>query len=327
MCKGFEGVDIIEWFVIIAAIIALTVWQFRLVSGMAGGWIFIWLIFGFFTVTLPKTNFLIGMASVLFSVYSWTMLIALVLVPHFQSQKQRRQINYKTFILLLLNYLLAVPRIFQLLDYHELTFWPLLEAVTKAMQAVNLTMLILALLWVLATAVVASRQHQSHYIVILGAALVDGQPGPILAERLKKGLSLAKQDPSAKVVVTGGGPDEHASQAAVMADCLINDGLDRSRLLVEPTANNTRENLARSLELIKKDGGQGQSVLIVTSNFHLFRTWTYARQLSWRPTMAAAKTPGGLLPLAGLRDFLGVLRDHFLAFVIILIMAIIAAIF
>lgn len=315
--------DIIEWFLIIAAIIGLTLWQARLVGGLSGGWIFIWLLFGFFTVTLPKTNFLIGMASGLFSVYAWTMVLALVLVPRFKSQGQLRQTNYKVVILMLLNYLIAVPRNFQLLDYHQLSFWPWLEMATKAMQALNLTMLVLAILWVIATIIVASRYRPSHYIVILGSALVDGQPGPILAARLKKGLALAQRYPDAKVVVSGQGPDVKVSQATVMADSLINDGLQKERLLVEPTANNTRENLARSWELIKKDGGQKRhSVLIVTSNFHLFRTWTYAKGLSWQATMSAAATPASLFPLAAMRDFLGVLRDHFLAFAIIVVMAI-----
>lgn len=314
--------EFIEWLIIIAFIIAFTIWQLRLTSGISIGWIAIWLIFLFFTVTLPKTNFLIGLANDLFSLYAWTMAIALVLITHFKNQRQIRQVNVKLLIMMLVNYLVAMPRDYQLLQYHQLSMWPLLERASRAIVAVNILLLVLALLWMIATVIVTRPSRRPDYLVILGAGMHDGKPGETLTARLQKGLQLAQLYPDSKIVVTGGGRDPKTSQAAVMAQYLTNHKIDDSRILFEPTANNTRQNLSKSQALIQKDDQKHSQVMIITSNFHAFRTWTYAHKMNWQAEVKAAKSPGSLLPLSGLRDFLGVLRDQFLIFLVLMIIAI-----
>lgn len=316
----------IEWLIIIAFIIAFTIWQLRLTGGISVAWIAIWLIFLFFTVSLPKTNFLIGMANGLFSLYTWTMAIALVLITHFKNQRQIKQTNVKLSIMFLINYLVAMPRDYQLLQYHQLAFWKMLELATRGLVAVNVMMLVLLLLWIFATMLVTRSSKQPDYLVILGAGLHNGKAGETLLGRLNKGLKLAQLYPDSKIVVTGAGRDPKVTQASVMNDYLIKNGIDESRIIAEPTAINTRQNLVKSLELINKGKKKDPQVMIVTSNFHAFRTWTYARKMDWQAEVQAASSPGSLLPLSGLRDFLGVIRDHFLIFLILMVIIVILVI-
>lgn len=318
---------LIEWFLIILAIILLTVWQLPLSKEISLSWVAIWLIFAFFTMILAKNNFLISLATDLFTLYAWTMMIAMVLIAHFPNQGQLRQANLKLLIVLFLNYGVVVPRMFQVIHFRQLTMWPLVQSLTRGLFTINIVMAALLVAWVLATVVVTRGKSAPDYILILGAALTAGHPGPILRARLQRGLDLSKRYPNAKLVVSGAGSDPTNTQAEAMKQALVEQGIGPSQILVEPTAMNTRDNLRQSLALISKsDSVTNPAVLVVTSNFHVLRTWTYAKKLPWQVHLKAATTPLAYLPLTAVRDFLGLLRDHYLLFLIVIIIALVATV-
>ncbi|MDR7328680.1 YdcF family protein [Corynebacterium guangdongense] len=122
-------------------------------------------------------------------------------------------------------------------------------------------------------------------ILVLGARVIDGRPEPILQHRLRRALTLAEDLDRAgrrpTVVVSGHG------EAEAMFDWLVRHGLDAGRILIEPDATSTNENLEKAHALVP---GAGRW-LVVTSDFHAWRTRLWAWHLGIPVTLVTAHTP------------------------------------
>ncbi len=71
-------------------------------------------------------------------------------------------------------------------------------------------------------------------IVTLGYALYpDGSMHQILIERLETTLAMAKANPDAMIVLTGGVPKNHKTEGKLMADWLIKKGVSKDRIIIE----------------------------------------------------------------------------------------------
>jgi uncharacterized SAM-binding protein YcdF (DUF218 family) len=93
------------------------------------------------------------------------------------------------------------------------------------------------------------------------------------------------------VVVTGGTtPDGSTTEAREMARYLRERGVRQACVLLEPTARNTRENIARSTELLDERGFSDQRC-VVSSDYHLYRALRETRRLGQELTPIAAPTP------------------------------------
>ena len=123
--------------------------------------------------------------------------------------------------------------------------------------------------------------HQADPIVVLGSRVTNGQPRALLVSRLNKTLKLAARMPDSMVLVSGSG------EAAVMASYLIRHGLDSARIVQEPEATSTNENLENCFALVEN------SVLlhVVTNEFHSIRTRLLAWHLKIPIKLHVALTP------------------------------------
>lgn len=112
--------------------------------------------------------------------------------------------------------------------------------------------------------------------VILGAALWNQQPSPALIERLNLGIQLFRQKKVDYLILSGGKGKQTISEAEAMAKYLEEHGLPRNRLILEPLSTNTKENLAYTVEIIKRYSfGE---VYLITHDYHMYRAMTYAKQ-------------------------------------------------
>ena len=146
--------------------------------------------------------------------------------------------------------------------------------------------------------------------LILGAQMKESGPSDVLQRRLDKALDYLRENPDTIVVVSGGqGSNEPVSEAQGMRDYLVARGIAGERILMEDKSTNTKENLEYSAGLIDKSG---DSVVIVTNNFHVFRAVSIAKKQGYGAVqgMAASTHRGNLLNNL-LREFLGVLKDFF----------------
>jgi uncharacterized SAM-binding protein YcdF (DUF218 family) len=118
-------------------------------------------------------------------------------------------------------------------------------------------------------------------ILVLGSGSPNCEVSPTLKSRLDVGLALARQQPAASVVVTGGrdfsGLD--CTEAGLMADYLVGQGLPAQRILREDRSTSTDENMRFSRAVLEAHGiGPDAPLVMVTSDFHLLRAARIARK-------------------------------------------------
>ncbi len=112
----------------------------------------------------------------------------------------------------------------------------------------------------------------AEFAVVLGAKVNGSTPSRALRARLDVTLDFMVLNPDAIVIVCGGqGNDEDITEAQAMYDYLAAHGADMSRVHQEDQSTSTRENLINAQSLIRSLGGEGESVCIISSEFHLCR--------------------------------------------------------
>jgi uncharacterized SAM-binding protein YcdF (DUF218 family) len=147
--------------------------------------------------------------------------------------------------------------------------------------------------------------------VVLGSGLLDGgRVPPLLASRLDRGLAvyqaLAARGSDPVLIVSGGkGSDEQVSEADAMAGYLGARGFPAGRIEREDQSASTEENLANSKAIMDRLR-PGATCVIVTSDYHVFRTAMIARRFGVRGQVTGARTVGYYLPSATLREFAAV---------------------
>lgn len=152
---------------------------------------------------------------------------------------------------------------------------------------------------------------EADYVIILGAKVNGTSPSLSLKARLDTAVIYLKRFPDTKVIVSGGqGTDEGISEAECMYRYLAEAGIDPERIIQENRSTNTRENLEFSAAFLDKEQ---VSVVIVTNDFHVFRSVGIAKKMGFaRVNGQAAPSPWYLIPTNYMREFLAVVKDFLL---------------
>ena len=125
----------------------------------------------------------------------------------------------------------------------------------------------------LTPAQVAAARNGKRAIVTLGYALnPDGSMHKILEGRLETTLKLAKADPEALIILTGGMPQNRQTEGKLMADWLAARGVARDRLIEENYATSTVDNALYSAYALARH--QITHAVLVSSASHVRRGQT-----------------------------------------------------
>lgn len=143
-------------------------------------------------------------------------------------------------------------------------------------------------------------------IIVLGSGLIGDKVPPLLAQRLTKGKTIYDQfQGRPKLIVSGGqGADELTSEAAAMANYLIEQGVPEEDILIENRSRTTFENLTFSKPILEKEG-LGKHVLVVTNSFHALRAGVFMRRLRIPGRSVGSKTAFYYLSSAWIRETVG----------------------
>ncbi|GFN30800.1 YdcF family protein [Paenibacillus xylaniclasticus] len=123
-------------------------------------------------------------------------------------------------------------------------------------------------LWMINSVTIPKTIHKADAIIVLGAALWNDRPSPGLKERLDHAYSLYKEGKAEKLILTGG-LDHNGSkltEAEGMRRYLMSLGVPSDKLLLEPNATSTYENMLFSKEIIERE--HMKSIIIVTHDYH-----------------------------------------------------------
>lgn len=154
----------------------------------------------------------------------------------------------------------------------------------------------------------AAASPGADYCIVLGAQWKENGPSYVLQKRLDAALDYLNENEGTMVIVSGGqGYNEPVSEAEGMKEYLLNAGIAEERIITEDASTNTYENLINSSKFLDKENDR---VVVVTSNFHIFRACGIARKQGYKHLEGlAAKSYPAMIPNNLLREFLGVIKD------------------
>lgn len=137
------------------------------------------------------------------------------------------------------------------------------------------------------------------YIIVLGAQVKESGPSVVLRYRLDRAVSYLKENDNTLVIVSGGkGINEPATEASVMKEYLVNNGINENRIIIEDKSNTTKENLINS----KKITRDNKSIGIVTNNFHMYRALLIGKKYKVIAVGIPSKSTSYYLPNNLLRE-------------------------
>ncbi|MBI5402265.1 MAG: YdcF family protein [Ignavibacteriae bacterium] len=127
--------------------------------------------------------------------------------------------------------------------------------------------------------------------VILGAAVWGGnRPSPVLRERINKGFELYQKKIIQKFILTGGGSPNELTEAEVEKNELKKFGVDEKNLIVEVKSNSTIEQIHFVRDKHYKKNNWSR-IILISDNFHLFRTSEICRFNNMNVDCIASDTP------------------------------------
>lgn len=126
-------------------------------------------------------------------------------------------------------------------------------------------------------------------VVVLGAAQYNGQPSPVLRDRLDHALTLYEAGLAAHIVVTGGRQEGDVfTEATTGYNYLRARGVPDEALLKEVGGHNTYESLAASARFLRER--ELTDVVLVTDGYHALRVRTIAEDLGLRAEVSPTET-------------------------------------
>ncbi len=170
--------------------------------------------------------------------------------------------------------------------------WKGILGLPRWVKALFLAMLFVGLLGflVLESQIILKAQETptsgATYVIVLGAKVNGSQPSLTLSRRIQVASQYLLENPEAKVIATGGqGPDQGIPESLAIVRGLTARGVEPHRIMAEEKSTTTKENLIYALERIEGQGGTADdSVIIVSSAFHLFRAQLLAEKIGYTST-------------------------------------------
>ena len=162
-------------------------------------------------------------------------------------------------------------------------------------------------------------------LIILGYTLKDGKMSEtVLKARADRAIEFRKKQlretGKALLFITSGGKGsgEEISESRWMKNYLLSQGISEDIIVEEDQSTTTHENMIYSKEKIREIDPSAK-VAFSTSNYHVFRSGLYARREKIRAVGMGAGTEWYFWPNASVRELGGILIEHRLKQVLILL--------
>jgi uncharacterized SAM-binding protein YcdF (DUF218 family) len=132
---------------------------------------------------------------------------------------------------------------------------------------------------------------KSDAAIVLGAAVWDDKPSPVLRERVNHAIWLYQNGYVDKIIFTGGkdATDQYA-ESEVARDYAINNKVDKEDILIETKSKITEENLKYAYHIAKKNNLD--TFIIVSDPLHMKRAILIAKYRGMKvyssPTQSSA---------------------------------------
>lgn len=154
-----------------------------------------------------------------------------------------------------------------------------------------------------------------NFVIVPGCGIFpSGNLTLSLINRLETARKYLGEHPDAVCIVSGGqGKREPVSEAEAMKEYLVSKGVDASRIALEATSHNTKQNMAYSAEVMQTlYPGREKTAVIATSGFHIFRSIKLAEQSGIKAYGIPAPTPIYVAINDYMREYIGIIKLYVL---------------
>lgn len=164
--------------------------------------------------------------------------------------------------------------------------------------------------FIAAYGIIDNVSYNEDAVIVLGSGIRGDKVTLPLKMRLDKAIQYHNKNPEAVIVVTGGkGFQETVTEACAMEKYLIEQGVEKNKIIKEEKATSTTENMEFSKVLLDKYFEDNYSIVVVTNSFHIFRGTSIAMKTGFNDVshMHAGLQWYNLMPCY-LRESLAVLK-------------------
>lgn len=184
---------------------------------------------------------------------------------------------------------------------------------TRRLISISILMGLISFAWIEVLIFQSAKTNDNVYVkyaVVLGAGIDGEKPSLTLRRRLDSGIRFLNANPEAKLIASGGfGAGLRISEAEVMKRYLIEQGINEDRILKEENSRTSDENLKYTRALLRElDDEQLQNILIITSDYHMFRAKFIASRYFSQVYGIASDTPTTIRINYSIREYLAVLK-------------------
>lgn len=182
-------------------------------------------------------------------------------------------------------------------------------------RTILLVVILCTSLFVLVESVLVYQSYQSNskvsdYVIVLGAKVNGTTPSRSLQYRLQATVEYYTLHPTVTIIVSGGqGAGEEVSEASVMKEYLVQQGIDKDKIIEEDSSTSTYENLVYSKEKIDCLTKTPYTITIVTNGFHTYRALYIAKSIGLEASTYSARDDGYSTVHYYIREFFGLLKE------------------
>ncbi len=148
-----------------------------------------------------------------------------------------------------------------------------------------------------------SKEKEADYLLILGHALENNAPSPVLIKRCERAVKYLDKYKSTVAIACGGitGKEQTVSEAEVIKELLLKGGIEESRIVLEDKSTTTAENFYNAKKLMGET--KNASVALLSSDYHLLRSRALAKICGIDTFTVAAETPSDVRTKCFMKEF------------------------
>jgi uncharacterized SAM-binding protein YcdF (DUF218 family) len=151
--------------------------------------------------------------------------------------------------------------------------------------------------------------YREDVVLVLGAGIRNGRVSRTLQMRLDTALAYHRMNPGALIIVSGGqGRGEEITEALAMKRYLTANGVPDYLIFEEGESVSTFTNMQFSKIILDRLFDGQPEVVVVTNNFHIFRSVQFAQAMGMQSSKLPAPTPWHTLPVNYAREVAAVVK-------------------
>jgi uncharacterized SAM-binding protein YcdF (DUF218 family) len=164
---------------------------------------------------------------------------------------------------------------------------------------------------IILTSAISQEGERVDSVIVLGAGIKGEAPSLVLQERLNYTIDYLNKNRNASAIVSGGqGIGENITEAEVMKRYLVSHGISADRIIKEENSTSTYENMVYSKKVYEETMGKElNKVMIITNDFHMYRSKLLAERAGLEPYGISSATPWYIYPNVFLREYLAVFKS------------------